>query len=58
VRRLAIRWLLVFLVLPAAVMALLGVLRFQFARTFWRRMYIIGLVYVGLVLVRLLFAVT
>jgi hypothetical protein len=50
----AMRGFLVYLVLlPGAVMIVLGVLRFRFARRFWRKMYILGLVWVALVLVRL-----
>ena len=50
----AIRGLLFYFVLiPAAVMVVLGLLRFRFATRFWQRMYILGLVYVAVVLVRL-----
>lgn len=49
-----IRGLLFYLVLvPGLVMLVLGVLRFRFAVRFWRRMYILGLVWVALLLVRL-----
>ncbi len=43
------------MVLPLLVMVVLGVLRVRFAVWFWRRMYIIGVVYVVFVLVRLAF---
>jgi hypothetical protein len=48
----AIRWVLILLLLPGLVMAVLALLRVRFARVFWRRMYIIGLVYVAIVVVR------
>jgi hypothetical protein len=41
-----------FLVLPALVMIALGVLRVRFAVAFWRRMYLVGLVWVAVVLIR------
>jgi hypothetical protein len=43
---------LILLLLPGLVMAVLALLRVRFARVFWRRMYIIGLVYVAIVVVR------
>ena len=50
----AIRGALIYLVLiPAVVMVVLGLLRFRFAMRFWQKMYILGLVYVAIVLVRL-----
>ncbi len=51
----AIRGLLFYLVLvPGLVMLVLGLLRFRFAVRFWQRMYILGLVYVAVLLVRLI----
>ena len=41
------------LLLPAVIMVVLGVLRVRFAVYFWRRMYIVGLVYVAVLLSRL-----
>ena len=38
-------------------MLVLGLLRFRFAMQFWRKMYIVGLVYVVVLLVRLAFQV-
>ncbi len=54
----AIRGLLFYLILlPGLVMLVLGLLRFRFAVRFWRRMYIVGLVYVAVLLVRLIVVV-
>lgn len=39
--------------LPAVALIVLGVLRVRFAVSFWRKMYIVGLVYVALLLTRL-----
>lgn len=52
-----IRWVFVLLLLPGAILALLAMLRVPFARRFWKQLYIIGLVYVAIVLVRLLFVI-
>ncbi len=41
------------MVLPLLVMVILGVFRVRFAVWFWRRMYLIGVVYVVFVLARL-----
>lgn len=41
------------MLLPLVVMAVLGVLRVRVARVFWRKLYIVGLVYVALILARL-----
>lgn len=54
----AIRWVLILLLLPGVVMAVLGILRVRFARVFWRRMYIVGLVYVAIVVLRVVVAFT
>lgn len=50
----AIRSLIVYLVvLPLLTLAVLAVLRVRFAIRFWRRLYLIGLLYVALLLARL-----
>ncbi len=41
------------MLLPVVVLIVLGMLRVRFALYFWRRMYIVGLVYVALLLGRL-----
>ena len=49
-----IRGFLFYLVLlPGVVMIVLALLRFGFAVRFWRRLYIVGLVYVAVLLIRL-----
>ena len=54
----SIRGILIYFVLiPAVVMVVLGLLRFRFAIRFWQQMYILGLVYVAIVLVRLVIQV-
>lgn len=50
----AIRGLFFYAVLlPLLVLVVLAILRVRFAVFFWRRMYIVGLVYVALLLGRL-----
>ena len=41
------------MVLPLLTLAVLAVLRVRFAIRFWRRLYLIGLLYVALLLARL-----
>ncbi|MFN8558072.1 MAG: hypothetical protein U0531_12285 [Dehalococcoidia bacterium] len=40
-------------ILPALALAIAGLLRFRFAIQIWRKLYIVGLAYVALVLIRL-----
>ncbi len=51
-------FLLYALVLPTLVMIALGMVRVRFALYFWRRMYLAGLIYVAIVLVRLVWVLT
>ncbi len=41
------------MLLPLLLLAALAVLRVRFAVRFWRRLYLVGLVYVALLLARL-----
>ena len=43
------------LLLPAVVLIILAILRVQFARRFWQKLYIVGLCYVALILGRLVY---
>jgi hypothetical protein len=51
----AIRGLIFYLLLlPALVLVVLALLRVRFAVAFWKRLYVVGLVYVAILLGRLL----
>lgn len=45
------------LILPAVLLALLAVFRVRFARRIWKRLYILGLVYVAVILGRVAYLV-